>query len=622
VSVGVTDNPPRPAADDHADPRRPPRAPARPARATRPRRRFRAGQIVAAQVAAALVLAAAGRGAPVVAGAALAAVFIAVAALARIRRRWLFEWIGAAIRFASGRHSLPGTADPAALLDFVAPGARLLPTDLAGDTAAIVDDGHGLTAVLEIGDQAGLVTDEADLLPGPAILLPPAGPGLPTTRIQLLLTGVPAPGVRAGNATPATSYRQLTDGRVLGYERALVAVRVQRADGWRDDDLRRALSSLVRKVRRRLTPLPARVLEETQLLRVLAETAHHDGGRPGREAWQAVHLGGLQQASFRLSRWPDLRTDTARRLLPRLLALPAAATTVSVTVGPHAAAGGEDIAVDLTVRLAAPGSVSTAAGELRRLLLAEGAAARRLDGEHLAGFAATLPLAAGAMPSPFRTVEAASGTAADVNALELPVGSAGLMIGANRHGRPVTVRLFRANSTRAVLVGGVRATQLVTLRAMALGARVVVQTSRPQAWEPFVRGASAPGDALTMVPAGRPLGGATATPLQPVLVVVDVGPVAADPQPGPAWQAMLVVRDELTAADTDPVSRADLVLIQPLRPDEAALAATTLGLGESAEWLTRIPDDMVAVVNRRALRWALLSPTPIELQLVGRPSRT
>jgi hypothetical protein len=172
-----------------------------------------------------------------------------------------------------------------------------------------------------------------------------------------------------------------------------------------------------------------------------------------------------------------------------------------------------------------------------------------------------------------------------------------------------------------VLVGGVRAAQLVALRAIALGARIVVQTGRPQVWEPFVRGASAPGDTLTMVPPGRPLGGATATPLRPVLVVVDVGPVAADPQPGPAWQATLVVRDEFTAADTDAISRADLVLLQPLRPDEAALAATTLGLGAPAEWLTRIPDDMVAVVNRRALRWALLSTTPIESQLVGRPSR-
>lgn len=83
----------------------------------------------------------------------------------------------------------------------------------------------------------------------------------------------------------------------------------------------------------------------------------------------------------------------------------------------------------------------------------------------------------------------------------------------------------------------------------------------------------------------------------------------------------LVVRDELTPADVDTLGRADLAVLQPLDPSEAALAGTALGLGGAAEWLTRIRDDMVAVVNRRALRWALLSPTPIESQLVGRPGR-
>ena len=86
-------------------------------------------------------------------------------------------------------------------------------------------------------------------------------------------------------------------------------------------------------------------------------------------------------------------------------------------------------------------------------------------------------------------------------------------------------------------------------------------------------------------------------------------------------QASLVVRDELAPADADALARADLVLLQPLRANEAALAGVALGLGEAAEWLTRIRDDMVGVVNRRAVRWALLSATPIESQLIGTPTR-
>jgi len=101
--------------------------------------------------------------------------------------------------------------------------------------------------------------------------------------------------------------------------------------------------------------------------------------------------------------------------------------------------------------------------------------------------------------------------------------------------------------------------------------------------------------------------------------VVDVGPVGLDT--GAGWQATMIVRDELAPVDVDALSRADLVVLQPLRPDEAALAAGTLGLGEAQAWLTRIRADMVGVVNRRSVRWALLGATPIEQQLIGAPTR-
>jgi hypothetical protein len=103
--------------------------------------------------------------------------------------------------------------------------------------------------------------------------------------------------------------------------------------------------------------------------------------------------------------------------------------------------------------------------------------------------------------------------------------------------------------------------------------------------------------------------------------VVDTVAVPGGDGPDPAWCTRLVVRDGLTPADTDLLGRADLAVLQPLDGREAALAGAALGLGGSAQWLTRIREDMVAVVNRRALRWALLSPTPIESQLVGPPAR-
>jgi type VII secretion protein EccE len=595
---------------------------------TRPVRRgrllgIRAGQLVSTQVAIVAVLIGAVYGTITLA----AAVAVAIALLAltwlRMRGRWAFEWLGIATQFAGRRHIAPVDTAPTALLEFVAPGSRVEQADLGGDAAAVIVDGRGLTAILELGDPTGLLAEDVHVLPSPAALLPAATTEHPPCRIQLLLTGVPAPAVRAGGGTPANSYRQLTEGRLLGHNRALLAVRVLRSEGWTEDDLRRALSGLVRKLPRRLGTVPARPLGEAAAVRVIAELAHDDGVGSAQETWPGLRVGGLAQATFRLRRWPDLRIETSRRLLSRMLALPAAATTVALTAGPRPETATGTTPVDLTVRLAAPdaAALGVASQALRKLLSAERAQARRLDGEHLEGLTATLPLGGTAAPDvPGRPVDGA--LPPDVlDGLELTLGAAGLMLGNNRHGEPVVARFFRPEQTRALLVGGVRCAQLLALRAMALGARVVVQTARPQVWEPFVRGAAVPGESIAVVPPGRAIEIPPGSALHPLFVVVDVGPVGADTRPGAGWQATLVVRDDFSAADVDVASRADLLLLQPLRPEEAQLVGAALGLGDAAQWLTRIRPDMLGLVNRRAVRWAAMAQTPIEAQLIGPPAR-
>lgn len=592
-----------------------PATPHPPPRGPRPASVVRAGQVVAAQVAVAALVAAAGRGVPVTAAALLLAILLLPGAWVRWRGRWLHEWLLVGLRHLTRRRALPAAAGPAALLELVAPGSSVHAAELAGTPAAVLDDPAGITALVEIGEPADLLGDGPRALPAPLSLLAPPGPQSPPARLQLLLSASPAPAPAAGAGTAGTSYRQLTDGRLAGRVRAVLAVRMLRVDGWSDEELRRALAGAVRRIVRRLGPLAGRPLGGPAALRVVAELAHHDVGAPVRESWPAVTAGGLVQVTYRLRRWPEPRTDAGRRLVPRLLALPATATTVALCVGPRAGTDTAPVPAELTVRLAAWTGPELAVAEraLRRLVGDLGAEVRRLDGEHLAGLTATLPLAVAPGGQ-----EVAG---AELNGLELSVGESGLMVGANRHGGAVTVRLFGPGTTRLLLVGGVRAAQLLALRALALGARVVVQTARPRAWEPFVRGVGAPGGAVPLIPPGRPVGGAPGSPLQPLLLVVDAGPVPAEVGPAAAWQSVLVVRDELTPVDSATLARADLAILQPLDPAEAALAGTALGLGGSAEWLTRIRDDMVAVVNRRALRWALLSPTPIESQLVGRPSR-
>jgi hypothetical protein len=185
----------------------------------------------------------------------------------------------------------------------------------------------------------------------------------------------------------------------------------------------------------------------------------------------------------------------------------------------------------------------------------------------------------------------------------------------------VIARLFRSEMTRVLLVGGVRGAQLMALRAMAVGARVVVQTSRPQAWDRFVSGTAGPTDSIVVLSPGHPVQVPVGTPLRPLLVVVDVGPVGVDTRAGPGWQATLVVRDDFGPADVDVAARADLLVLQPLRADEAEAIGAAVGLGETANLLTRIRPDMIGLVNRQAVRWAALAQTSIEAHLIGPPTR-
>ena len=600
------------------------------------------GQIVVCQLGVLVLLVTALAGAaPLWLLAVPAALLLAVLALGRLRGRWLHEWVGTGLRYAlRGRVLDPGAAT-ADLLDLVDPGAEVVAVDGPAGAYGVIRDPDGLVAVLELGEHTSLLGNTTPLVPAPAALAPPAAPDAPSVRVQILVSGAPAPALAVASGLPATSYRQLTDATVPAQARTLLAVRVCRDDaGWTDEDLYRCLASALRRVHRRLRQdgVPARPLGPRAIPALLAELAQHDPAQPVRESWPALGTGPLRQATFVLRRWPALAGPRADALTARLLALPVVAVTVALTGG----TGGAALAIRLTAPDAAALVLATQA--LRRLLDTLGADAARLDGRQLDGLAATLPLGRGPAgvpvavpahaaapahpghaavppdPVPPTALVRPTGSPADV--VRTPVTCAGLMLGRNRHGHPVTVRLLRAEPTRAVLAGGVAVAALVTVRAMALGARVVVQTGRPQAWNRYIRGVTTVGDAVTLAPPGHPVPLPAATALAPQLVLVDTGPVPVDPPvPVGPWRTTLVLREDLAAPDTELLARADVVILQPLGPAEADLAGTALGLGTGQEWLTRIRDDMVGLVSRRTVRWARLSPTPIEAQVFGSLAR-
>ncbi|MEV4507588.1 type VII secretion protein EccE [Dactylosporangium sp. NPDC049525] len=544
--------------------------------------------------------------------------------------------LGLQVRPPRRRGSSPADAGllatGAGLLAVIRPGAVMTPVDIDGVDVGVLEDADGLAATIRVGDLTDLLGDALPPIPPLSALLPPPAPDLPEARIQLLVSATAAPDPGAGATPCATSYRQLTDGRGLAHLQVLLSLRIRRAGGYQREDLERSLIAAIRRACRLLgkAGLPARPLSPPSALAALADAAGHRPDRPVRETRRGLEVGGLPQAVFRLRRWPQ-----DGPLADRLLTLPCSAVTVALT-----ATGGEDTCrAELTIRLAAPTptALDHATAALHQLAAGLGAEVARLDGAPLDALAATLPLGGGAPAGAAALAGLLAGrddltldgtdaphvTTAHLAALEPTAGGDGLMLGVNRHGTPVVIRPFRAEPTRAVLIGGLRCAEMLTLRALALGAHVTVQSTRPDAWSSFLRGLG--DEPVTLLPAGRPADPPPATALDPQLLVIDTGPVDGGPTPTvaeSAWRAILVVRDDLTTADADLLTRADLVLLQPLTPAEAVIATEVLGLTESASWLTRIAPEMLGiVVSRRTVRWAHLSPTPVELQLTGGPAR-
>jgi type VII secretion protein EccE len=580
---------------------------------------FGSGQIVAAQLAIVLIAVAAQIHPIALAVAVPISAGMVVLGWGRMRGRWLSEWLNIRMRYQARERRVEAGTDSAGLLALAHPGSRVSTFDIESTPAAMLADGEGLVALLELGEAAVVPGRAWHPLPSPASLLPAPASDTPPVRLQLLLHAV----ATTGMAPVAASYRQLTGGRLLAAERAVLAVRVQRAEGWSGHDLERALAGAVRKVRAKLGGVPHRPLGEVAALRVLGEFAGHDGTQAAQEGWSAMHIGGLLQANYTVERWPQSHPDPAHALLPRLMRLPATMTCVALTVGPWCETPTtEQVPAHLTVRIATPDqpSLATAATALKQVLASDRASARRLDGEQMDGLLATMPLAGptplGVAPKP----EELRRTAA-VATLTTPYGGSGLMIGVNRNQEPVSFRLFRPEATRIVLIGGAPVAQILAVRAMALGAHVLVQTTRPWAWEAFSRGLG--GGAPLTVMAPGPVTVPPGQPLHPLLTIVDAGPVAADRSPGSPWHSTLVLRDDLSPVDIDVLGRADLALLQPLHPAEAGVAVSVLGLSRDQEaWLSRAQPGMIGVVHKRSVRWAAMSQTQYEQQLIGSLNRT
>ncbi len=205
-----------------------------------------------------------------------------------------------------------------------------------------------------------------------------------------------------------------------------------------------------------------------------------------------------------------------------------------------------------------------------------------------------------------------------LSALSAEAGFAGLALGRDTDGGPVQVLLFRPEPTHVTLIGDLRTAQIIVLRCLGAGARVVIRAAGGLAdaphWTMLDQAAAGSGrrvwhdESVITQDSSRTL---------MMLYVYDSGsngPLAR--QALGSWQTQLTVISQVNPSCTPTIAASDLVLTQRLSLEEAHLAAAALGHGEEvAAGMATMPDDMVAAMSRSAVRWTWLMPTSVEQRL-------
>lgn len=212
--------------------------------------------------------------------------------------------------------------------------------------------------------------------------------------------------------------------------------------------------------------------------------------------------------------------------------------------------------------------------------------------------------------------------AAEFDALALPVGDDGVVIGTDQASRPAVISLFKPRAMDAALVGGAYMAQLVALRATATGARVVVETARPQLWAPLAQNAGGGQQVIAVVPVRR-VGNLGATPASPVLLLRDCGarpPRSAAPKT--PWMTTLTLLPFLDPSFAGHLISSDYVALQQISPQEAELAARLFRLSpQDVAALPTLLPELALWTARHGRQYVYTAPTHDESALLGAPRR-
>lgn len=209
-----------------------------------------------------------------------------------------------------------------------------------------------------------------------------------------------------------------------------------------------------------------------------------------------------------------------------------------------------------------------------------------------------------------------------LSALSLPIGDDGVVIGNDADGRPQVIGLHHPVAHDVVLIGGLWTAQVIALRVTGTGARVAIETGRPEVWTNLVQAAGVGQECMSVYDVGRvpPLGPAVSSP---TLVVRDCGMrpprgrVASMP-----WQSVLTLLPYLSPVAPRLMRNSALVGVQRVSPDEAREIGRVMRLSDQeVEPLSTLGDGVTLWCTRQDRQYALTQPTDAESGLLGTARR-
>ena len=168
--------------------------------------------------------------------------------------------------------------------------------------------------------------------------------------------------------------------------------------------------------------------------------------------------------------------------------------------------------------------------------------------------------------------------------MAIPASGCGQLVGADEQGRAVTIPLVGASVREISIVGTLHLAQQVILRAIALGARVIVHTNRPGGWVPMAQALGIP-QQLTIANFGG--GGQQAGHRQEFSVMVFDG---VPPIPHAAEVTMIRIFGSPTMTSGAPTASATVTLTQQTRGGPIVRIETAEG--HTDVMMVATPDEM------------------------------